>query len=407
MRNVLFVLLVLVPPLSLGQPDPETTEVRAWREFTQQLEAAGVDILNTYPQPTALDKAEGLRYLLQQLGSSLQQALINQPDQISLLRIGATTINKWGMDGADAKYQGARISADGNYLLHGKVGTSRLFALQTARMDGVYAAYGSLTGDELQIDGDGHFEVLISAQKPVDWRGAWLELNPEADSLLIREYFSDWETERPGTYQLDRLDFPQAEQPVTTEQMVALLKDSASTFATRTPQWQGNVDKARQHLLNKVYMQKADGQGLSSNAYGSGWFEIGEGDALLIELDAPDALLWSVQLGNVWWESLDYVNHLASYNDSQAIPSTDGKYRFVLSNEDPGVPNWLDPAGHSHGAILFRMQNARQITQPVMKLVAYDELAEQLPKDTPKVSGEQRQRDIALRRRHAAVRWAP
>lgn len=407
MRTLLCAILFLFHPFLFAQAGDETVEIRAWREFTQQLETVGIEILRTYPQPHTLDRAEGLRYLLQQLSSSIQAKLVEQPGQISLLRIGATTINKWGMDGADAKYQGASIRGSGSYRLYGQLGSARLFALQITRMGGTYAAFGALTGDQLQADQAGDFEVLISPHKPVDWQGVWLELDPEADSLLIREYFSDWANERPGRYYLEQLGNTATSGPVTTEQITTLLDDTATKFSSRAPQWQGRVDQARTHLVNKVHMQKADGQGLASNAYGSGWFEVSRDQALVIEMDAPEALLWSVQLGNVWWESIDYINHTASYNDSQAVAGSDGRYRFVLSHQDPGVPNWLDPAGHSEGAILFRLQKAKTIVNPALKLVPFADLTEHLPKDTPRISVDQRRREISIRRAHAAVRWAP
>ncbi len=407
MRTLLFATLLLLSPCLPAETGDETAEIRAWRQFTRSLEAAGTEILKTYPQPGALDRAEGLRYLLQQLSSSIQAELIEQPGQISLLRIGATTINKWGLDGADAKYQGARISGTGSYRLYGQLGSARLFAMQLTRMGGTYAAFGALTGDQLQADQAGRFEVLISPQKPADWQGVWMALEPAADSLLIREYFSDWESERPGRYYLERLDDAESDGPATTEQVTTLLDDTASRFASRAPQWQGRVDQARTHLVNRVHMQQADGQGLASNAYGSGWFKVGRDQALVIEMDAPEALLWSVQLGNVWWESIDYINHTASFNDSQAVADSDGKYRFVLSHQDPGVPNWLDPAGHSEGAIMFRLQKTEKIVNPVLQLVPYADLAEHLPQDTPRITVDQRRRQIAMRRSHAAVRWAP
>ena len=407
MRILLFALLILCHPLLCAQVNDETAETKAWREFTSQVEAAGVEILNTYPQPEALDRAEGLRYLLQQLGSSLQQRLIDQPGQISLLRVGATTINKWGLDGADAKYLVATISGSGSYRLYGQLGSARLFAMQLTRMSGTFAAYGALTGDQLKADKAGNFEVLISPHKPDDWQGVWLELNPDTDNLLIREYFGDWANERPGSYYLEQLNSGAADPPITTAQMATLLKDTASTFLSRAPQWQGRVEQARKYLENKVHMKKSGEQGLAANVYGSGWFNVGRGEALIIEMEAPDALLWSVQLGNVWWESIDYINHTASYNDYQAVISSDGKYRFVLSHEDPGVPNWLDPAGHTEGALMFRMQETREIVNPQLKLIPVDKLAQHLPVDTTAVSREQRQHEISIRRQHAAIRWAP
>lgn len=170
MRIILFVLLLLFQPWLLAQSANDTATTKAWRDFTRQLETAGVEILNTYPQPEALDRAEGLRYLLQQLGSSIQQTLIDQPEQISLLRLGSTTINKWGMDGADAKYQGANINGNGSYRFYGQLGSARLFAMQLTRIGGTFAAYGAVTGDQLQADKSGNFEVLIAPHKPKGWR---------------------------------------------------------------------------------------------------------------------------------------------------------------------------------------------------------------------------------------------
>lgn len=67
-----------------------------------------------------------------------------------------------------------------------------------------------------------------------------------------------------------------------------------------------------------------------------------EDQGLIITVDAPDALMWSMQLRIFWFESLDYGNHSSSVNGHQAIASRDGKYRLLVSRTDPGVPDWLD-----------------------------------------------------------------
>ncbi len=407
MRILVSCFLVLLYLLPRVHADEESVEVRAWRDLTKQLELTGIEALKSYPQPHAIDRAEGLRYLLQQLSSSIQAELVEQPSQIPLLRIGATTINKWGLDGADAKYQAASIDGSGSYRLYGQLGSARLVAMQLTHMQGTYAAFGALTGNQLNADEEGNFEVLISSHKPSDWQGVWLQLNSATDNILVREYFSDWGKERPGRYYLEQLGSTTSITQLTAEQMNSLLQNTVQTFSSRISQWQGRVEQSRKQLVNKVHMEKAGGQGLSSNVYGSGWFKVNEDEALVIEMDAPEALLWSVQLGNVWWESLDYINHTASYNDSQAVASSDGKYRFVLSHVDPGVPNWLDPAGHLEGALLFRLQETNEIVVPLVELVPLSNLAEHLPQDTQTIDSEQRRSEIIMRRSHAAVRWAP
>jgi len=114
-----------------------------------------------------------------------------------------------------------------------------------------------------------------------------------------------------------------------------------------------------------------------------------------------------VEVGNFWWQSLDYVNRSGSLNSHQAVKSSDGRYRLVIAHEDPGVPNWLDPGGYSEGMILYRYQQSKTAPRPTLELVPASELAKHLPADTKQVSSEERRAEIARRRDHAARRWSP
>ncbi len=399
-------LFFLMEPV-MSQPFESDETAQIWSQFARDLETAGLAVLKDYPQPSSLDKAEGLRYLLQQLGASIQHEIIREPGEIPLLRVGATTINKWGMDGADAKYQGAPIDPAGRYIFSGRLGTARLMAIQLSNLNSEsYQAFGSLTGDDLQTSENGEFQVLLAEKKPENWKNPWLALNSKTTDLLVREYFGDWLQEKPGEYFLQRLDSIPTNLPMTLPKVEKLLADTITTFGRRAPQWKSQIEQARVHLTNRIVMQKTP-QGLGNNFYGSGWFRINEDEALLIELEDPQALMWSVQLGNIWWESLDYINHTASYNGTQAVASSDTKYRFVISHQDPGVPNWLDPVGHSEGALLFRIQDAKFPVQPEIKLVSVKNVSRLLPHDTAVITRSDRRDKLELRRAHAAVRWAP
>jgi hypothetical protein len=403
--------LLMGPLLAVGtepqKPGDLSVEAQAWSEFTQSLETAGHRVLANYPQPTALDKTEGLRYLMQQLAAGLTRQAILQPGEISLLRIGATTIGKWGMDGADVKYQGARLDPEGTYRFSGTLGTARLSAIQlTAMGQQAYQAFGSLSGDQFEVDANRYFEILISKEKPEEWSGPWLPMNEGTTDLLVREYFSDWESERPGVYHLVREDYVPAAGPLAPAFSISMLNNAAAYFEGRAVQWQHLVELTQRHLVNRVQMRPAD-QGLAANYYGSSWFKVQPEEALVVEFKPPRALLWSIQLGNVWWESLDYINNTSSFNDSQAIVGSDGVVRFVVAHADPGVPNWLDTTGHNEGALLIRMQGVEEVVQPVTKLVPLSELSQHLPHHTPSVTAAERQEEIVRRRKHAALRWAP
>ena len=407
---------ILLTAMGCGSPASDDTSVegevdaaQAWRDFTRGLEVAGVEFLNDYPQPQPIDRAEGLRYMLQQVQSAADMALIRQSGEIPLLRVGPTTINKWGMDGADGKYMNAAIDPAGTYRLAGHLGTARLFAVQLATQIREYEAFSEITGDQIETDANGAFEILISRERPDAWRGNWLELDPKATDVIVREYFWDWETERPGGYWIERLDDVPPTEAATTERMAVLLDETLAQFEHRVPQYESRGTKIRRFLVNRVHVNKGDDDSgtLAANAYAAGWFDVGEDEALVIEVDAPLARMWSVQLGNVWWESIDFLTHLASYNDHQAIPSSDGRYRFVIAHSDPGVPNWLDPAGHREGMLFFRFQQSEDPADPVVDLVSLDELPNHLPEDTLTVSAAERREMLVQRRANAARRWSP
>ena len=48
-------------------------------------------------------------------------------------------------------------------------------------------------------------------------------------------------------------------------------------------------------------------------------------------------------------ESLDYRHHTIHVNKHTAHYESDGSVRVVVSHTDPGVPNWIETAGHQYG----------------------------------------------------------
>jgi len=379
----------------------------AWSEFCDAIKRAGITILESYPQPTDVDRAEGLRYLAQQVQASIQDALVGEPGEPPLLRVGANTLNKWGMDSADCKTQSAHLDSAGTYRLSGRRGNARLVAVQVMVLEPEFVAFASLSEDALGADSAGQLDVVISAARPADWTGPWLEMDPATTTLVIREYFADWEHEAPGSFRIERVDTVPTRPIPTLAGARRLLDQAAGSFATRPTRWLPNIDPVRAHLVNRLAAKPPTDQGLADNIYGSGWFQLAADEALVIELDAPDALLWSFQLANVWSESLDSINHSSSLNGDQSVASSDGRYRIVVAHEDPGVANWLDTVGHPEGVILFRFQQSNNCPQPSAVVVAFGDVRDALPADTAVVTIAERAASIAHRRAHAAVRWAP
>jgi hypothetical protein len=387
-----------------------SAEIAAWQEFCDALRQSGAELLARYAQVHAVDRAEALRYLAQQVATSVELAQIDRQPELPLLRINSTSIAKWGLDGADAKYTTVQIDSRGEYRLRGSLGNAALIAFQSYTLFPDYAAFASLSGErgvDLPTQPGGRFELHLSQKRPTDWRGPWLELDARATTFLIREYFDDWARAEMSSFALERLDAQPARAPLTPDESREILRDAAKLFALRGPMWLGNVERTRANLRNQLAMMPNEGVGLKDIVYGNGWFALGPSEALLVELEAPKARIWSFQLGNFWWESLDFASRSGSLNNAQAVPNSDGRYRIVISAEDPGVPNWLDTGGHPEGYVMYRYHRTENAPVPRVRLTTLGELPKLLPADTRRVTPAERRAEIAMRRAHAALRFGP
>ena len=112
----------------------------------------------------------------------------------------------------------------------------------------------------------------------------------------------------------------------------------------------------------------------------------------------------SVLQATLWWETTDPMHHRTSINGHQATFDADGGFRAVVAHEDPGVPNWLDPAGWEVGIVLLRWYRATEEQRVQTRKVPLAELRRHLPLDTPHVTRDQRRAEIEARRR-ALRRW--
>ena len=136
--------------------------------------------------------------------------------------------------------------------------------------------------------------------------------------------------------------------------------------------------------------------------YGWGRFVLEEDEALVVSFTPPsDAHYWGFQLYNWWGESWDYANRQCSLNGHQAVIDTDGVFRAVISHADPGVANWLDPAGHREGILAPRFLGSSGAPTPECTLVPVANLKSVLPADTSTVTPNERREQ--LRRRRDAV----
>jgi hypothetical protein len=96
------------------------------------------------------------------------------------------------------------------------------------------------------------------------------------------------------------------------------------------------------------------------------------------------------------------VNHQTSLTADQARIDPDGRMRFVISERDPGIANWLERTGHDRGYVQLRWQRlSRDLGPedgPEVKVVTISDLARHLPfYDSARVTPEEWRARIAAR----------
>ena len=377
----------------------------AWAHLQERLTAAEKLVVSTPVNKNRVDYASGMRHLMVLLAVGIDMALRVDPDPVlAVNRAGMDDIVTWGLECPDCVYMNANLRTGETYRLFGNRGTARYVGLQT--MDGITSIANALV-DELEVDADGNFEAILSASKPQAHDGNWLELTGDHPTLTVRNFLYDWDTEELASLQIERV----GDEVVPTDRSVDLdVSVSRQLYALGE-----FVYDNLKFFLDFGAMPPANGfvppMDMSSMGAAAenrpviGRFELEPDEALILEVEPPKGVYWSISLGNPWLETIHYGRHQSSLNGHQAVIDPDGFARFVISSTDPGVANWLDAAGHSNGAILLRCVRTETAPVPNTRVVKVDEVVSALPAETTMTTPDERAAVIAARRRAVHERF--
>lgn len=384
-------------------PGGDVAPSAAWAHLLGKLERAAQIVQSDPASRNAADLASGMRHLLVLLAAGADEALRFDPDPIlSVQRASTNDIITWGMECPDCIYTRAALRGGESYRLFGNRGTARYVGLQT--MDGIVSTANELV-DELEVDADGNFEVILSRDER---DGNWMRIEGDAPTLTVRHFFYDWDSEVQSSLRIERLGdaverttAPASPDVLVSRQLVAFgdfVHDNLQFFLQF-----GGAAPANGFLpaIDRTAMGAA-----AENRPVIGRWELGPDEALILEVEPPQGVYWSYSLGNPWWETIHYGRHQSSLNGHQAVVDSDGLVRVVLCGRDPGVANWLDTAGHSNGAMILRCVRTTTAPTPGARVVALDDIASALPADTRRVTAEERAAVLERRRRAVHERFA-
>ena len=317
-----------------------------------------------------------------------------------------------GQPTQDFKYSG--LFLDGRRTYHARVrrGESKLWLTQVHDKclgDPESKEIGNYDYDDFTAGPDGTIELVFSAE---EHPGNWIRLAGDSpfNWLVMRRIMADW-TDDLGDFEFTSatpalpVDDPVVEAAESIAAAAHLVRYLVTVFTIGLH----SLYAARAGGLNAwATMPGAEVKdsliGSRSTVYVPAAFRIEPDEAIVITWDVPQSAYWSFQLGDVWSRPLDYLNHQTDLNMNRAVPDADGKVRVVVSLDDPGVPNWLDPCGRREGTIVMRNYRAAgDTTVPDLRVVKAADVRGLLHPDTPACSAKQRAQALARRRTDAAA----
>lgn len=389
----------------------------AWKSFTDKLCEVGLrihadaDRLRSARQHGEINQA--MLWSLSMGALYLAQMDPDHPDWLPHLNSAFLNV----CASPDVAYYLTRVRGQGVYRITGKRGTVARIDLAIQKGFIGFTDHSptlrNINIDDLNISPDETFELLLGGERPAGFKGNWFALDPATDDifLLVRQISYDRSTEEDGYLTIQRVDTPigqdlrykdidrrLAEVPSYVEKMASTIM---ALMATQFP---------ADHQINRVEnITKKFGEQSSiiGQTYYAGELVLGPDEALIIEFEPPENCpYWNTQLVDSFFNALDYLFHQTELNSERVHVDPDGKVRIVVSQKDPGVPNWMDKGDYERNVIRFRWYKGAT-PELRSRTVAVSEVAKFLPPSTPRVTPEERQAE--LRRRVEGVqrrrRW--
>lgn len=393
---------------------------QSWKKIEDTVRHIGAVVRNETANESALQRYEGYKAAL----ISLMDGYINQMHydrkRPETLPSFGSLINYTGPS-PDFAYKLVHLEPDASYHVWGQRGDAAIVDLQ--QLAGWYGQRTEAEPDKrtsvtlcnksfddigITFDEKGNFDFILS---PARRDGQWWKLEENVNTLLIRDYFTDYKKQnRASIFYFDKLDEKQQ-----TSTPLGIAESAARLVAV------ANSMKDFEFTLKMPAVHARDGDnvirefdfgsdaGASDQRYIQARFNIKSDQALIGKwMASEDCVYWSIALYNDFYGVLNYANRQVNLNKGNARVGKDGSLYFVLSHRDPGVANWLDLDGHEKGLVLTRTKGAHgQQTKgaaPSLTLVPIGDVLKHLPQDIAMVTESERAHDLAVRRRHFHLR---
>jgi hypothetical protein len=387
--------------------DVEVDVDAAWSDFASRLKAAGELITGEdFTQDPRL-RAEGYRYVARLLAMASQLYLEFSSSELPTFFRYGDDVTTFGATNVDNQYLRAFVDPAGTYRITGPVDGVKeiLFSVQDGEfLYGKTAVLAECSIHDLDVSDDGELDLILGG--PERDRN-WLPLGEDAVYLNVRQFIADWERDTVAELFIERVDQVGPSVQVTPAAIATALDQVARWVETSVPSWNTFSKMAFEFTpVNEVAPPSKPVGSAENMLHGGTQWDLAPGQALLIEMEQPEATYWSFQTYMPgWMQPLDFANRVTSLNDAQAHVDDDGRIRIVLAPEDPGIQNWLDTTGLPQGLATYRYVRPTKAPAPVGRVVEMADVREHLPASTPVFREADRRAQLRARKRGIARRF--
>lgn len=324
----------------------------AFAGLLDEVRAVDQRLLGADPPLDEADLLDGYRWALSLLRVASEAYIWGDSDKPILVDVIGPYL-KWGGDNSDAFYQLAPIDPSRSYRVTGNRGDAVYLSMTVygGPDDGRYSdrIIDTINDRDLQCDADGNFEFIISAAEQQEH---WLKLEPDAVFILTRDYLTEPTTDRRVQWKIEALDDPprrpdsRADLSRRMRAARTWIHEQAAMAPVRLPA----------NVLQEPYPvpSRTVGWAAGDAAYSMGAYELEPGQALVIEGTSPECVFWNLCLWNPFLHTYDYTRERVTINGTQVSYRPDRSWQIVISETDPGHPNWVSTAGRSKGLIWLR-----------------------------------------------------
>jgi hypothetical protein len=278
---------------------------------------------------------------------------------------------KWGGDNSDAFYQYAPIDPTKTYRVRASRADAIYWSLTVygGPNDGRYSEriVGSVSDRDVTMDADGTVEIILS---PNEHPQPSIKLEPDAVCAITRDYLVEPDTSRRMEWKIECLDGDN--DPLLTDEGLASKFRAVCTWiedqAKITPLALGEPN-----IVEEPYPVPTATFGWAAGdaAYAMGSYELADDQALVIRGRSPECAFWNLCLWNPFLHTYNSDYDQVTINGGVCEYEPDGSWTIVVSERDPGHPNWVRTQGHPRGRLWFRWFYPEETpARPTVEVVA-------------------------------------